>query len=164
MCYLCALLLFSVLCISLLEIFRRYIMKQSFVWADEFIRYSIVAIAVLGGACAYHRPNGLVNFDLIMSHIWGKARLVVTMLVNTMCLTFSLIMMKNAISTVQKPSIKNQISVSLDIPMAWAYMPIIIGLGMFVLFSLEKYYDIAMDFRNGLFNRQSSGERGESEA
>ena len=59
-----AAILAAMLIASVAEIVRRYILGHSFVWADEFIRYCIVAVAFLGGSVAYREAGGLVSLAL----------------------------------------------------------------------------------------------------
>lgn len=146
---LAAAMLGVMLVVSLVEIARRYLFGLSFPWADELIRYCIVGVAMLGGASAFRQAGGLVAFDLILGWIKGPARMVLEMFNNTVALVFSLFILKNAIATVNTPSIVKQISIGLKISMRWPYMPIVIGMLLFVIFSLEKYYRIFKNYKGG---------------
>lgn len=59
------------LVVSLVEIVRRYIIGQSFPWADELVRYCIIGVAMLGGAAAFRQTGGLVAFDLLLNRFQG---------------------------------------------------------------------------------------------
>ena len=144
-----AALLGVMLVVSLLEIGRRYILGLSFPWADELIRYCIVGVAMFGGAAAFRQTGGLVAFDLILGRLKGVARLILELAVNTISFLFSAFMFRNAFMTVGTPSIVKQISIGLHISMRWPYMSIVIGLGLIVLFSIEKYFRIVKSFKEG---------------
>lgn len=147
----CAALLAIMLVVSLVEIVRRYILGHSFPWAEELIRYCIVGVASLGGAAVYREAGGLVSFDLVQTHIYGKLRLVLEMIINTIVLGFSAYMLVNSIQTVLTPSIQRQISIGLGISMFWPYLPIVIGMGILIILSLEKYCRIAAAYQNGAY-------------
>ena len=150
---LCAILLAIMLIVSLTEIIRRYILGHSFPWSDELIRYCIVGVAALGGSSAYHTTGGLVSFDLLVTHLYGKSRIFLELLINTIVLGFSAFMFKNSFSTIQTPSIQRQISIGLGVPMTWAYLPIVIGMGILVILALEKYLIIAENYKNGGYKK-----------
>lgn len=149
----CAFLLALMLVISLIEIVRRYIFGYSFPWADELIRYCLVAVASLGGASVYREAGGLVAFDMLQTHLYNKIRFILEIIVNTIVLGFSVFMFKNALSTVMTPSIQNQISIGLHISMMWPYLPIVFGMAILVLLSLEKYYRIFEAFKDGSYDK-----------
>lgn len=148
-----ALCLFLMLVVSLVEIVRRYIFGLSFIWTDEFIRYSIVIVASIGGASCYRMVGGLVSFDLVQTHLFGKARLILEFIINTVVLGFAGFILRNAIKTVGTPSIVKQISIGLGISMKYPYMAIVLGMGLLVLLALEKYYDIVKRYKAGEFEK-----------
>ena len=148
-----AAILAAMLIASVAEIVRRYILGDSFVWADEFIRYCIVAVAFLGGSVAYREAGGLVSFDMVQTHMHGKLRLALELLINTIVLVFSCYIFYNSILNLQMPSISRQISIGLGISMAIPYLPITIGIGILIILALEKYYTIACNYRSGAYNK-----------
>ncbi len=148
-----AVCLFLMLVVSLVEIVRRYIFGLSFIWTDEFIRYSIVIVASIGGASCYRIMGGLVSFDLIQTHVFGKTRLYLDLVVNTIVLGFAAFVLQNAIQTVGTPSIVKQISIGLGISMKYPYMAIVLGMGLLVLLALEKYYTIIKSYKAGEFEK-----------
>ena len=149
-----AICLFLMLVVSLVEIVRRYIFGLSFIWTDEFIRYSIVIVASIGGASCYRMIGGLVSFDLVQTHLFGKARLALELVINTVVLGFVGFILKNAIKTVGTPSIVKQISIGLGISMKYPYMAIVLGMGLLVLLALEKYYDIVKRYKAGEYEKE----------
>lgn len=155
--YITALILALMLIASVAEIVRRYILGHSFAWADEFIRYCIVAVAFLGGSVAYRDVGGLVSFDMVQTHLHGKVRLVLELVVNTIVLAFSCYIFYNSIQNLQMPSIVNQISIGLGISMAIPYLPITIGMGVLIILALEKYYIIVCNFRSGVYKKAPAG-------
>lgn len=66
---------------------------------------------------------------------------------------FSGFVLKNALKTVVTPSIVKQISIGLGISMKYPYMAIVFGMGLLVLLSLEKYYDIVKQYQAGEFEK-----------
>lgn len=148
-----AICLFLMLVVSLVEIVRRYVFGLSFIWTDEFIRYSVVVVAAIGGASCYRMVDGLVSFDLVQTHVFGKVRLYLDLVVNTIVLVFSAFVLENAIQTVATPSIVKQISIGLGISMSYPYMAIVLGMALLVLIALEKYYVIFKKYKAGEFEK-----------
>lgn len=148
-----AIILALMLIASVAEIIRRYIMGASFVWADEFIRYCIVAVAFFGGSVAYREVGGLVAFDMVQTRLHGKLRLVLEFVVNTVVLGFFCYIFMNSIHNLQLPSIYNQISIGLGISMAIPYLPVTIGMGMLIILALEKYYTVFQTYKSGGYDR-----------
>lgn len=142
-----ALMLGVMLVVSLVEIGRRYLAGYSFPWADELIRYCIIGVAMLGGAAAFRQAGGLVAFDLILTHLKGSVRLALELSINTISLLFSAFMFRNAVKTLTTPSIVKQISIGLRVSMFWPYLPIAAGLGLIVIFAVERYFIIIGGYR-----------------
>lgn len=139
--------------VSLMEITRRYLFGNSSMWADELIRYCIVLVAMIGGAACF-RQGDLVAFDLIRNKVRGPFKLVWELVINTISLGFAIFVFRNAINTVMLPSVAKQVSIGLQISMVWPYLPIIIGMGMIVLFAIENYYEIFKKFKDGTYNKK----------
>ena len=97
--------------------------------------------------------GGLVSFDLIQTHVFGKTRLYLDLVVNTIVLGFAAFVLQNAIQTVGTPSIVKQISIGLGISMKYPYMAIVLGMGLLVLLALEKYYTIIKSYKAGEFEK-----------
>ncbi len=139
--------------VSLMEITRRYLFGNSSMWADELIRYCIVLVAMIGGAACF-RQGDLVAFDLIRNKVRGPVKLIWELVINTISLGFAIFVFRNAINTVTLPSVAKQVSIGLQISMVWPYLPIIIGMGMIVLFAIENYYEIFKRFKDGTYNKK----------
>lgn len=160
-----AIILALMLIASVAEIIRRYIMGASFVWADEFIRYCIVAVAFFGGSVAYREVGGLVAFDMVQTRLQGKTRLILEYVINTIVLMFCIYIFVNSVNNLQMPSIYNQISIGLHISMAIPYAPITIGMVILILLALEKYYTVFQTYKCGGYdNRPTEGEEGGADA
>ena len=127
--------------VSLMEITRRYLFGNSSMWADELIRYCIVLVAMIGGAACF-RQGDLVAFDLIRNKVRGPFKLVWELVINTISLGFAIFVFRK------------QVSIGLQISMVWPYLPIIIGMGMIVLFAIENYYEIFKKFKDGTYNKK----------
>lgn len=153
---LCAALFAVMLVVSLVEIVRRYVLGLSFPWADELIRYCIVGVASLGGPSAYRTAGGLVSFDLVQTHTYDKTRFVLELLINTIVLGLAAFMLQNSVSTIMTPSIQRQISIGLGISMLWAYLPIVIGMGILLILAIEKYFLIATSYKRGNYGRATA--------
>lgn len=159
----CALLLGVILVVALIEIVRRYIFGMSFTWADELTRYCIAAVAIIGGASCYNDVGGLVSFDLLQTHLHGKMRLLLEIVINTVVIVFSIYMLRKAIATTFTPSILKQTSIGLGISMAIPYSAIIIGLSLLILLAAVKYYKVFDSYKNKEYEKVPAQTEGNKE-
>lgn len=139
-------LLFSMFLISTTEVFRRYILGKSFVWADELCRYMLVYIAFLGGSLAFKKGN-LVYFDLIQSRLSPTAKLLFNMMTNTVSLAFGVFLVIRGYQFAFSPVLLRQLSMGLKIPMATMYASVPIGFALLVLFSIDRYIEIIQHYQ-----------------
>lgn len=142
------------LVVSLVEIVRRYFIGHSSMWSDEFVRYCIVMVAMIGGAACF-RDGELVAFDLLKTHLYGKVRLTLELIINTIVLVFCAFILRNAVATLRMPSIVMQISVGIKVSMFWFYLPIAIGLALICIFAVEAYPKLIKAYRNGDYDRKN---------
>ena len=151
------------LVVSLLEIVRRYIMGSSSIWTDELVKYCIVMVAMIGGAACF-RKGELVAFTLLKDRIFGKARLALELVINTIVLGFAAFIFQNSVTTLKMPSIAKQISMGLRVSMKWFYLPITIGLLLIVIFAIEAYPRYIKAYKDGEYDKYKAieAEGGES--
>ena len=138
----------AIFLISTTEVFRRYIIGRSFVWADELCRYILAYIAFLGGSLAY-KNNGLVRLDLVQNRLGAKGKLLFSLVTNTIVLVVGILLLIRGFQVTFSPVLLRQLSMGLKIPMATMYAAIPIGFALLVLFALERYIIILQDYEKG---------------
>lgn len=146
-------LLGIMLLVALTEVFRRYFLGRSFSWSEELVRYLIIWISFLGAAVAF-KDQSLVYFDMIVSRIFKKEKLVLSLVTNTIILIFIGYIFSNSIQTILKPSILNQKSVGLQVPMIIPFLSVPVGLGLMFIFGLYHYKTLLDLYNHGQFEKE----------
>ena len=71
--YFLAILIAATIIVSFVEVVRRYLFGQVFSWSDEFQRFAMVYIGMVGGAVSY-RYGELVGFDSLLNRFTPKVQ------------------------------------------------------------------------------------------
>lgn len=142
-----------IIVVCFLAVIFRYVLNDSLTWAEEFSRYLFIAMVFLGAA--YVVPdNGHLRMDVIYISLPRKLRFAVDVL-TVLCAVFFLgyalkaLWMGVALAGRQRWS-------SLPLPMRWAYMPMLIGAGLSLLYLVEI---VLRSFRGSPRSAQPRDER-----
>lgn len=130
-----AVLIAATVIISFIEVFRRYFLGQTFSWSDEFSRFTMVYVGMVGGAVAY-RYGELVCFDSLLNHLNQKGRFlcgIITDLFSLVLLGTGLVL---GIQTIMSKGVRIARSSGLKLPMTVPYAAFVIGFALMVLFCL----------------------------
>ena len=112
----------------------RYVFNDSLTWAEEFARYLFIALVFLGAA--YVIPeNGHLRMDVIYASLPRKARKVIDV-VTAMCAVFFLLYALKAVWA-GIGMIGRQRWSSLPLPMRLAYLPMLIGIALSLVYVLD---------------------------
>lgn len=129
--------------VACIEVFRRYVLGHSYVWADELIRYMMVWMTFLGGALGYRMKN-LVNFDFIQNALPQRMKPLGKFTITILGMAFVCIIIVVGFTFALSDSCTNQESMCMRIPMSIMYISIPLGLGAMALFMID---DIIAFFR-----------------
>ena len=133
--------------VFLMNVFFRYILKNPQNWTFEF---SVNAFAVVGllGACAAHRTEDHVVFDLLYTRMTAKGQNILRMLSSVIVIVFFSIALPGSIRYLVKLPAATSI---MKIPFRYLFLPFPILLLSMVLRSV---YRLGLDiraFRNGSY-------------
>lgn len=131
-----AVILVVMVCVTTMEVFRRYIMGLSFLWAEELVRFLLVATTFLGGAAAY-RAGALACLDLVTSHLSEKTRRVIDVVTTVLILVLCVYLCMQGYTYAFTPQIANMYSTGLKLKMTYIYLTIPIGFTLLSLFAVE---------------------------
>ena len=134
------------ICVTAVEVVRRYLFGLSFSWAEELVKYLMIMVAFFGGAGAY-QDKGLVALDMLTEKLPGNLKTAVALLAEILSVLVIALLFKYSLQAILKPGVYKQISIGLGISMAypWASMPI--GFAAMLLFSVEHFYELIAGFR-----------------
>lgn len=118
-----------------MQVIWRYFLKNPLMWAEELARYGLVWMTFIGAAVAL-RSGELACVDLLITKLpkqWKKAVTYIVIVLNTILLAFLLYF---SIEMIGLPSVTNQVSPALRIPMNLVYLGVPLGMGLVLLQSL----------------------------
>lgn len=142
-----AILLFMV-CVTFLEVIRRYAFGRSFGWADECIRFLIMWVTFLGGAAAF-RKGSLVCFDLVTSALSQRIQKILKLLMYlALLLVFAGLIYYSTRATLS-PSVTKSVGTGFKVSMIWAYLPMPVGFTLMELFCIDEVLSQAIQLRKG---------------
>lgn len=140
------LLFVSMILVSLIQIISRYILKSPSVFSEEFLRYSIIWVSMLGMAYAFGK-GGHLSITFLKDKLSGKDSIIIEIFFQFIYSLFALsIMILGGINAV-KISIY-QISPALKIPMGFIYLSLPVSGVIIILYSILNIKDILKNNNN----------------
>lgn len=123
-----------IIAVCFLAVIFRYVLNDSLTWAEEFSRYLFIAMVFLGAA--YVVPeNGHLRMDVLYLSLPRKLRLAIDVL-TVLCAVFFLIYAVKAL-WIGVVLVGRQRWSSLPLPMRLAYMPMLIGAVLSMVYLVE---------------------------
>jgi TRAP-type C4-dicarboxylate transport system permease small subunit len=136
-----------IIAICFIAVIFRYVLNDSLTWAEELSRYLFIAMVVLGAA--YDVPeNGHLRMDVLYLSLSRRVRRVID-IVTVLCAVFFLIYAIKAL-WIGVLLVGRQRWSSLPLPMRWAYVPMLVGA------VLSLVYLVEIVLRNGREPREVS--------
>ncbi|MBQ8933774.1 MAG: TRAP transporter small permease [Lachnospiraceae bacterium] len=123
--------------VTTMEVVRRYIFGLSFIWAEELVKFMLVAVTFLGGPAAY-RAGGLAFLDLVVSHIGPKGRKIINIIINITIIVSCVWLAKLGFEYSFSPMVAKMYSTGLKLKMTYIYLTIPIGFCMMIAFAVEQ--------------------------
>ncbi len=125
--------------LTMLEVSRRYLVGQSYPWAEELVRYLLIWLTFLGGGIAWKRKM-LVYFNLMEDWLGARrvASVCLEIVTHAIALVFSAFLTYYAWLQTFSPVVSRRISTGLHISMAYVYIAIPLGFGLMAFFTLER--------------------------
>ncbi|HHV79544.1 MAG TPA: TRAP transporter small permease [Firmicutes bacterium] len=134
--------------VTSVEVIRRYIFGLSFPWAEELVRFLLVWVTFIGGSVAFKRGE-LVYLDLFVDKLSPTFKKVAKGIVTAVTLVFLLITLWLSIDYVRSPSITMQISPGMNVPMAYPYAAIPVGLSLMIVFCISNLLSASKPGKEG---------------
>lgn len=118
--------LISVTIVLMINVFLRYLFNSSIVWAEEYIRYSMIWITFVGASVCFRRGVH-VGVEFIFTLIPRQATRLLRLLLTLLSIVFMALLFKYGLDLTLFSFDTNQISAALQIPLGWIYMAIPAG-------------------------------------
>lgn len=123
--------------VTSIEVVRRYIFSLSFVWAEELVKFLLVAVTFLGGAVAY-RAKGLAYLDLLTSKLSKKKKQVMDTINSIITIVFCIYFSIQGYAYTFSPVVTKMTSTGLKLNMSFIYITIPLGFTFICIFTLES--------------------------
>lgn len=122
--------------IIIAQVLSRGLINISIFGAEEFSRYCFIWATFLGASVAY-KSGEMVALDLIVNKISIKFKWLYLIMIELFVLLFSLVVLNYGIQQTFSPSIMNQVSPAIQLPMFIVYLSIPLGFGLICLYSIH---------------------------
>lgn len=122
-------LLFTMSILVGLQVFMRYVMRNSLSWSEELARYCMVWLVYVGVSYAV-KKNMHIRVDVINLVLSDRMKKAVAVFANLMFLAFAVIVVWLGYGMAMRIARLEQTSPGLEIPMACVYMAVPCGLGL----------------------------------
>ena len=103
------------------QVLSRGLLNNSIFWAEEFSRYCFIWATFIGASVAY-KSGEMVALDLIVNKISIKFKWLYFTMIELFVLLFSLVVLNYGIQQTFSPSIMNQVSPAIQLPMYIVYL------------------------------------------
>lgn len=131
-----ALMLFIMTAVIIVQVICRTFLGFSIFWSEELARYLFVWVSFIGASIAL-RKGDLVAMDFLEGKIKGKWQLVYQCLIQLIVLTFVVIAFYFGLKQIFTPTVLNNISPALRLPMSLVYAAVPVGFGLMIIHILD---------------------------
>ena len=133
-------------------VFTRFIMGAPSRWTEEFARYTLVWVALLGAAVAFRKKEHL-GFDYVMHQLDSGARKLLSVVAQLVVIAFAaLVMVYGGYVLVSETLATQQVTPALGVKMGHIYLALPICGCYVLLFSLVQLLELLV----GSFSSQSA--------
>lgn len=122
-------------CVVIAQVVFRYLLNDSLVWAEEFLRYSLLWGVLLGAALVSLRREH-VNVDFLREHLPPRGRRMLDVLNAALTVLFCALLTWFGIRFAQRATFA--VSPAAGFPMAWVYAAMPIGGALMLCFTLAS--------------------------
>ena len=143
-----AVMLTLMVIVTTMEVVRRYIFGLSFLWAEELVKFLLVATTFIGGPAAY-RAGGLAFLDLVVSHVNKNIQRYINIFINIVIIISCVWLAKIGFEYSFSPMVAKSFSTGLNLKMTYIYATIPTGFVMMIVFAVEQIFNIVFN-RKGM--------------
>lgn len=143
------LLLLMDIAISAANVFSRYVIHQSWSFAEEVVVAALVLMSLVGAALCARDRGGLINLTLFADKLPRRTRLAVEIVMALGMVAFALVMVYYGIVRCADQIATNRLTAALRIP-EWYYSAFVpIGGVLLATHSLERVADCTFEIVDG---------------
>ena len=139
------LLITIMICVSSWQVLSRYVLKSPSAFTEEFLRFSLIWLSMLGIAYMFGKKQH-ISIDFLKKKFMEKDQVLLEMIIVGIFTLFSIVVMIIGGGNAVMMSLK-QISPSLGLPMAYVYLSLpvsgffIVAYSALIIGDLKKKYN-----------------------
>jgi TRAP-type C4-dicarboxylate transport system permease small subunit len=126
--------------IAIWQVFTRYVLNSPSTFSEEFLRFSLIWVSMLGGAYAFGRKKHLA-IEFIVEKLSNKKALIVSVVIDIFILCFAVIVMVIGGSRTVMITMA-QTSPGLGIPMGYIYLSLPVSGILIIGYSLLSIFEV----------------------
>jgi len=127
---------FAVVCA---QVFARYVMNDSLIWAEELTRFLVVWSTMIGSAAAYRRGEH-IGITMVLEKLQGRWRGLLVRAIHMLVLAFALMVAWEGWHLTMRNFARNQLAPAMQVDIAWAYLALPIGAFLIALAATEALW------------------------
>ncbi|MCL1874692.1 MAG: TRAP transporter small permease [Synergistaceae bacterium] len=112
--------------VIIVQVFCRYVLKESLSWSEELARYLMVWVTFVGASIGVKR-GAHVGVEMLVANLPKNVQVIVKYLGLIISIIFCVVVFVASIGLIQRLIMNNQISPAMRIPMWWAYAAVPAG-------------------------------------
>lgn len=128
------------------QVFTRFILKSPSTTSEEFLRFSLIWLTMVGGAYVYGKNQHLAVV-FVARKFPKAAQAVIGLFVEACVMLFSIVILILGGANAFKNAI-GQVSPALRLPMEYLYLSLVVGGVLFLIYSLINLYDLIIKKRH----------------
>ena len=112
--------------VIILQVFFRYVLRESLSWSEELARYLMVWVTFVGASIGVKRGSH-VGVEMLVTALPKKVQTVVRYLGIVISIVFCFVVFGASLGILQRQIANHQVSPAMRIPMWWAYAAVPAG-------------------------------------
>lgn len=146
--YCCVVTLAAISIIVFAQILSRYVFRASLAWSEEITRYLLVWTTFFGGAYCV-RQGAHIGIEAFTRLLPQKVKKLLAIVVILGSIGLCVVILMFSIELVSTLFARNQLSPAMRIPIAYAYLAIPVGTGLFIIRYIQNLVIAIKDFKKG---------------
>lgn len=139
-------ILLAMTALAFLQVLSRYILKTSYPWLEEAVRFLMFWLTYIGVPLLIYK-SGNIHIDFIPELLRDKLKIDITPIIDLAVLIFMLYFLKQATIFIQATAFYAQKSQVMSLPMQYIYSVFVIGNTLAVFHAVSTYILKIMEWR-----------------
>lgn len=122
-----------------LQVFARYVLNDSLVWAEELTRFAVAWSTMVGAAAAY-RLGEHIGVTMLLERLRAPWRALVIRAVHLAVLAFALLLAWEGWLFTLRNFARGQLTAAMQVPIAWAHLAVPVGAALIAIAAVEALW------------------------